>query len=259
MVWAKSSGTSLRSHLAVTGQVAQCLLAAVGYPARSHVLVAAAGLHDLGKARPGFQMYLEGGAWRCHEEDAPETIREFLSDQPSRRWLARVMGDDLPLPGTEEDVDDVIAFAVTHHGRRYYRLGTNGTAVRMAPVGANVASTETEFDLTEFDLLYRYRPYGGAVILADQIASALQSGCLGVLVSVDPADQPQADPAADLADESGMPPENTGDAALLPQGSGLQRLLLDGLGVGRVDATRDALGWHLAVDGKTVSLIRSEL
>jgi hypothetical protein len=101
---AKSSGTSLRSHLAITGQVAHALLRAVGYPQGSDVLVCAAALHDLGKLDPAFQACLDGGPWHCHEDDAPGAIREFLMDGASRKWLAEIARGELRPPETEGEL-----------------------------------------------------------------------------------------------------------------------------------------------------------
>src|SRR5581483_6443059 len=99
--------------------------------------------------------------------------------------LAEIARGELRPPEAEGELQDVIALAVTHHGRRQYAPGA-GVAHRAAFVTNERSGPFAAPSLTEFDLLYRYRPCGGVVILADQIASALQDGRAGVLVSVDP-------------------------------------------------------------------------
>jgi hypothetical protein len=68
-----------------------------------------------------------------------------------------------------------------------------------------------------------------------------------------------APPTADLADEINLPSGEAADTYLLPQGTGLQRLLLDGLGIARVMATRNGPVWHLSIDGGALVEIRSDM
>ena len=144
---------------------------------QASVLRLGAFLHDIGKLHPEFQHMLknpvEQGKWVKHEGQTYRFAQEVEAEGSAlTRWVAQELDCEMILP---VDLDDVLAFAVTHHGV-FYSSMENGLWrarrewTRMEP--------QEQRRITLADLLIRYYPLGGAVIFADLLHSLqIATGC----------------------------------------------------------------------------------
>lgn len=130
---ATASSARLDEHLASVGEIARRLAETVGMPPQLTAAVEAAGrFHDLGKADPRFQRWLDPAAeaetplaksslprtkWRGAREASgwPEGGRhESLSARMVERWLEEVVEEDANEPSWDRDL--VVHLVISHHG-----------------------------------------------------------------------------------------------------------------------------------------------
>jgi hypothetical protein len=142
------------------------------YPVeKASVLRLGAFLHDIGKLHPDFQDMLHPShdtqVKRIkHEAQTYDFYRDVINDiHYVARWIAYEMDCRMEVPN---DLADMFAFAVTHHGLFYssYEDGAwwaRREWIQMRP--------QEERRITLADLLIRYYPLGGAVIFADMLHS----------------------------------------------------------------------------------------
>jgi len=148
-------------------------------------LILATFVHDVGKLDPGFQAMLRAAAANeqlpdrrvKHEastldydhialvEDSKETIRAEIFAAYGYCLREEAIG-----PGA---MVDVWAFAVTHHGLFYlsYEEDRNGFVRPLVRREWTAFYPNERRRITLVDLLFRYHPVGGLVVMADLIAS----------------------------------------------------------------------------------------
>jgi len=172
-ILAKSKGLSLFDHLVQVTQIAQKIITLWGKgfdEKKRKILLLGSFLHDIGKIDPVFQKMLRGEkvvkrikheANTIDYEDAIRSeltgICKFLSEQISEKITV-----------DESIIDDILAFAATHHGLFYISRENGKWRIRREWTVFNLKETER---ITLIDLLFEYYPFGGIVIIADLIQS----------------------------------------------------------------------------------------
>lgn len=127
--------------------------------------------HDVGKLHVDFQKMLcpssDTQLKRIkHEAQTFDFYRDIVDDvNQVAEWIADEMNCEMRVPN---DLADMFAFAVTHHGL-FYSSYENGTWY--ARREWTQMSPHEERRVTLADLLIRYYPLGGAVIFADMLHS----------------------------------------------------------------------------------------
>lgn len=177
-------GQNLYEHLMDCTQIAHTILTDArfvpeGYPkTKRDQLLFSVFVHDLGKLDGRFQAMLEAARdgqplppKRVKHEagtlDFEAVLRESVDEVCTH--LEQTVGYRF---GTTIDIEDALAFAVTHHGLFY--LSFEEREGRVLP---RVRREWTVFNygerrrITLADLLFDYHPLGGLVILADLLGS----------------------------------------------------------------------------------------
>lgn len=148
-------------------------------------LVFATFVHDVGKLDPAFQAMLEAAAAgqplpgkRVKHEastfdcDPPRLVEE--SKEAIREELRGACGYDLDLKHvSEEAMEHIWAFAVTHHGLFHvsYERDRTGTLRPLIRRQWTSFYPNEKRRITLVDLLFEYHPLGGLVIISDLVAS----------------------------------------------------------------------------------------
>ncbi|MFC4769542.1 HD domain-containing protein [Effusibacillus consociatus] len=143
-----------------------------GYPVdKASMVRLGAFFHDIGKLNPDFQVLLRAAPGIQmkrvkHEAQTFDFYREVLAEADQvAEWIADELACSMV---TSNDLSDLFAFAVTHHGLFYSAL-EDGTWYARREWTQMHSREERRITLT--DLLIRYYPLGGAVIFADMLHS----------------------------------------------------------------------------------------
>lgn len=148
-------------------------------------LVFATFVHDVGKLDPAFQAMLEAAASgqplpskkvkheaSTFDYDHPRLVEE--SKEAIRQELQGAFGYDLDLANLEGTaMDDIWAFAVTHHGLFHLSYERDNTGAPRPLIRRQWTSfyPNEERRSTLVDLLFEYHPLGGLVMIGDLVAS----------------------------------------------------------------------------------------
>ena len=181
----KTTGAlSLYDHSMGCTEVALCMAVMAGEEKgpRLDQLLFATFVHDLGKLDPNFQAMLravvEGRDLppkRVKHEastfdyDHVEKLEASLSE--IRDEVKAVLGYEIDLANV--DLEMTFAFAVTHHGLFYlsFERDRTGTLRPLIRRQWTVFYPREERRITLTDLLFKYHPLGGLVIIADLVHS----------------------------------------------------------------------------------------
>jgi len=177
-------GQTLYDHVLDCTRIAHAILtdkrfAPVDYPAnKCDQLLFSVFVHDLGKLDERFQAMLTVArdgqplpAKRVKHEASTLDFEMFLRDNIDDVCTHLEQTFDYRFTGTV-DIEDTLAFAVTHHGLFYISFEE-----RESKVLPRVRREWTVFNygeqrrITLADLLFDYHPLGGLVILADLLGS----------------------------------------------------------------------------------------
>ncbi len=171
---AKSDGTTLLEHAAsVCEDCARLCRLVPGYRREDiRNLLVASFIHDVGKMSPTFQDILRGKSDRRikHEAHSLDYYRE-VEDSASDicRFISDCSGEDCT---GELCWEDIWGFVVSHHG--LLTLVRRGEQLQATRDWTGLRPEDEAITLA--DLLWRYYPLGGAVILSDLIDSASRAG-----------------------------------------------------------------------------------
>lgn len=135
-------------------------------------------IHDVGKLDSDFQAMLR--AARDGEPLPPKRIKHEASTLDFEQLIAETQGevkahlwDVLGYKFTEEiNLDDALAFTVSHHGLFYLSFeARNGQVLRRVRREWTVFNYGEQQRVTLADLLFDYHPLGGLVIISDLLGS----------------------------------------------------------------------------------------
>lgn len=177
-------GESLYDHTMDCVRVAHRVLtdkrfAPVNYPKQKRdQLLFAMFIHDVGKLDADFQAMLR--AARDGEPLPPKRVKHEASTSDFEQLVVETqdevrehLQDALGYKFTEEiNLDDAVAFAVSHHGLFYLSFeARNGQVLRRVRREWTVFNYGEQQRITLADLLFDYHPLGGLVIIADLLGS----------------------------------------------------------------------------------------
>ncbi|HHY94792.1 MAG TPA: hypothetical protein GX513_07255 [Firmicutes bacterium] len=135
-------------------------------------------IHDIGKLDPDFQTMLR--AARDNQQWPSKRVKHEASTLDFEQLIKDIEGevrehlrDVIDYKFTEViDFDDVLAFAVSHHGLFYLSFEErNGQVLRRIRREWTVFNYGEQRRITLVDLLFDYHPLGGLVIIADLLGS----------------------------------------------------------------------------------------
>lgn len=177
-------GQTLYDHVITCTQICRAVLTndrftPTSYPVRKRdQLIFAAFVHDLGKLDQDFQAMLEASrtaqplpSKRVKHEASTLEFEPLLRDNIAE--VCEHLADAIGYRFTEEiDIEDTLAFAVTHHGLFYLSLEERSDQklyrVRREWTVFNYGELRR---ITLTDLLFEYHPLGGLVIIGDLLGS----------------------------------------------------------------------------------------
>lgn len=177
-------GQTLYNHTMDCVKVAHKILtdkrfAPPDYPKRKRdQLLFATFIHDVGKLDADFQAMLR--AARDGQELPAKRVKHEASTLEFEQWLIEAQDEIrehlhnvLDYKFTETiDYDDVLAFAVSHHGLFYLSFEErNGQVLKRIRREWTVFNYGEKRRITLVDLLFDYHPLGGLVIIADLLGS----------------------------------------------------------------------------------------
>jgi hypothetical protein len=144
---------------------------------RDHLLLGTF-FHDIGKLDPDFQKMLE--ASRDSQPLPPKRVKHEASTLNFEELLIETQDEvrehlrnELDYHITEPiDCEDLLAFAVTHHGLFYMSFEQRDTqVVKRIRREWNVFNYGEQRRITLADLLFDYHPLGGLVMIADLLGT----------------------------------------------------------------------------------------
>lgn len=177
-------GESLYDHTMDCVKVAHKVLsdkrfAPADYPNQKRdQLLFAMFIHDIGKLDADFQAMLR--AARDDEPLPPKRVKHEASTLDFEQLISETqdevrehLWDALGYKFTEEiNLDDALAFTVSHHGLFYLSFeARNGQVLRRVRREWTVFNYGEQQRITLADLLFDYHPLGGLVIVADLLGS----------------------------------------------------------------------------------------
>lgn len=177
-------GESLYEHTMDCVKVAHKVLtdkrfAPADYPKQKRdQLLFAMFIHDVGKLDADFQAMLR--AARDGEPLPPRRVKHEASTSDFEQLVVETqdevrehLRDVLGYKFTEEiNIDDALAFTVSHHGLFYLSFeARNGQVLRRVRREWTVFNYGEQRRITLADLLFDYHPLGGLVIIADLLGS----------------------------------------------------------------------------------------
>jgi len=170
---AKSKGLTLMGHLLPSAKIARMILNrwAKDYDKKKRmILLTGAFLHDVGKLDPVFQAMLRGEEVKKRVKHEANTIDYEKDIRNEFREITGYLQKQLeePVEVEEEFIDDILAFAATHHGLFYLSKEKEQWRIRREWTVFNLNETER---ITLVDLLFEYHPMGGLVMISDLIQS----------------------------------------------------------------------------------------
>lgn len=177
-------GESLYDHTMDCVKIAHKVLtdkrfAPADYPKQKRdQLLFAMFIHDVGKLDADFQAMLR--AARDGEPLPPKRVKHEASTSDFEQLIVETQDEvkehlrdvlDYKFTG-EINLDDVLAFAVSHHGLFYLSFEErNGQVLRRVRREWTVFNYGEQQRITLADLLFDYHPLGGLVIIADLLGS----------------------------------------------------------------------------------------
>lgn len=177
-------GESLYDHTMDCVKVAHKVLtdkrfAPANYPKQKRdQLLFAMFIHDVGKLDADFQAMLR--AARDDKPLPPKRVKHEASTSDFEQLVLETQGevrehlqDALGYKFTEEiNLDDALAFTVSHHGLFYLSFeARNGQVLRRVRREWTVFNYGEQQRITLADLLFDYHPLGGLVIISDLLGS----------------------------------------------------------------------------------------
>lgn len=177
-------GKSLYDHTMDCVKIAHKVLtdkrfAPADYPKQKRdQLLFAMFIHDVGKLDEDFQAMLR--AARGGEPLPPKRVKHEASTSDFEQLILETqdevkehLRDLLGYKFTEEiNLDDVLAFTVSHHGLFYLSFeARNGQVLRRVRREWTVFNYGEQQRITLADLLFDYHPLGGLIIVADLLGS----------------------------------------------------------------------------------------
>ncbi len=184
-------GETLYDHLMDSVKIAHKVLADQHFtPAdyskqKCDQLLFSAFIHDVGKLDPTFQTMLQASRdgqpmpskHVKHEASSLDFEQLILETQDEVKSHLR---DELDYEFTESiDLDDALAFAVTHHGLFYESFEErNGQILRRVRREWTVFNYGEQRRITLADLLFDYHPLGGLVMISDLLGSFCYEQCI---------------------------------------------------------------------------------
>ncbi|PRX21210.1 CRISPR-associated endonuclease Cas3-HD [Orenia metallireducens] len=135
---------------------------------KKKVMKIAGYLHDIGKKNKEFQQVLKGESknYLKHEVKTLDYIDDIKSN-----WDKILAHLDLELDYSEEVLEDILAFAVSHHGLFFLSKVDEDEYKYKVKKYWTEFSPEEQSRITLTDLLFEYHPAGGFIVLADLIHS----------------------------------------------------------------------------------------
>ncbi|MCK8826431.1 HD domain-containing protein [Natroniella acetigena] len=164
---AKGEDVSLEGHSWGVYQILNYLLDKVDLADDKKKIMKVAGyLHDIGKKNKEFQLVLKGESenYLKHEVKTLDYIEDIKEN-----WEKISIHLDMELDYSDEILEDILAFAVSHHGL-FFLSKVNGGSYQVKKYWTEF-SPEEQSRITLTDLLFEYHPAGGFVVLADLIHS----------------------------------------------------------------------------------------
>ena len=164
---APGADSSLEAHSWGVYEILKQLLKKVNLDDRKKKIMKVAGyLHDIGKKNNQFQEILKGKSqnYLKHEVKTLDYIEDIKNN-----WEEILSHLGFDLDYSNEVLEDILAFAVSHHGLFFLSIDRNEEY--------QVKKYWTEFSpeeqqrITLTDLLFEYHPAGGFIVLADLIHS----------------------------------------------------------------------------------------
>lgn len=170
---AKSKGLTLLEHLFSSAKIAQMILNKWGQnydPVKRMILLLSAFLHDVGKLDPVFQAMLRGEEVKKRVKHEANTIDYENDIRNEFKEISTYLQEKLnePIQLEEKFINDILAFAATHHGIFYLSREKDQWRIRREWTIFNPYETER---ITLVDLLFEYYPLGGLVMISDLIQS----------------------------------------------------------------------------------------
>lgn len=164
---AKGEDVSLEGHSWGVYEILNYLLEKVDLAADKKKTMKVAGyLHDIGKKNKEFQQVLKGESenYLKHEVKTLDYIDDIKDN-----WEKILEHLGLGLDYSDERLEDILAFAVSHHG--LFFLSKIDEGEYQVKKYWTEFSPEEQGRVTLTDLLFEYHPAGGFVVLADLIHS----------------------------------------------------------------------------------------
>jgi len=164
---AEGEDVSLEGHSWGVYQILNHLLEKVDLTDNKKKIMKVAGyLHDIGKKNKEFQQVLNGESenYLKHEIKTLDYIEDIKNN-----WDQILDHLELEFNYSDEILEDILAFAVSHHG--LFFLSEIGEGEYQVKKYWTEFSPEEQSRVTLTDLLFEYHPAGGFVVLADLIHS----------------------------------------------------------------------------------------
>lgn len=164
---AEGEDLSLENHSWGVFDILDNILKRVDLPEKKKNTIKIAGyLHDIGKKNKVFQQFLKGETEE-HLKHEVKTLDYILDIQ--NNWDKILDHLNMELEYSDEVLEDILAFAVSHHGL-FFLCKVEEKRYQVKKYWTEF-SPEEQSRVTLTDLLIEYHPAGGFIVLADLIHS----------------------------------------------------------------------------------------